>query len=83
VATVSEYLGKHCSVHVAEYTALLMGLDIALKRGMKHLTIMCDSLTVFNQVGTYEYTATGTSMLLLQMRVVVRVHSCASRCEAP
>lgn len=49
VATVSQYLGRHCSVHVAEYTALVMGMETALRRGVRHLTIMCDSLLVFNQ----------------------------------
>lgn len=52
VATVSRYLGRHCSLHVAEYTALMMGLETALQRGVKHLTVMCDSMTVFNQVCT-------------------------------
>lgn len=36
---------------MAEYTALVMGMETALQRGVRHLTIMCDSELVFNQVG--------------------------------
>ena len=57
IANVSQYLGRFCSVHVAEFTALVMGMETALQRGVRHLTIMCDSELVFNQVRrkSYEY----------------------------
>lgn len=50
IANVSQYLGRFCSIHVAEYTALVMGMETALQHGVRHLTIMCDSELVFNQV---------------------------------
>lgn len=50
IAKGSHYLGRGCSIHVAEYTALVMGMESALQCGVRHLTIMCDSQHVFNQV---------------------------------
>jgi len=55
IANVSQYLGRFCSIHVAEYTALVMGMETALQCGVRHLTIMCDSELVFNQVSHKPY----------------------------
>jgi ribonuclease HI len=68
IAHVHQYLGRFCSIHVAEYTALVMGMETALQRGVRHLTVMCDSELVFNQV-TGKWTACHSSIRDLKLRV--------------
>ena len=43
-------LTKLCSNNVAEYQALNVGLQIAIKMGIKDLNIYSDSLLVINQL---------------------------------
>jgi ribonuclease HI len=51
---VSRYLGETTN-NVAEYQALLHGLQLALSLGVKHLEIQADSLLVVQQVkGAYQ-----------------------------
>ncbi|XP_020266607.1 uncharacterized protein LOC109842106 [Asparagus officinalis] len=48
-------LSKPCSNYVAEYNALLVGLDIAKQLGVKHLEAYGDSQLIVNQMkGEYE-----------------------------
>ncbi|XP_020258688.1 uncharacterized protein LOC109835102 [Asparagus officinalis] len=48
-------LTKPCSNNVAEYNALLVGLDIAKQLGVKHLEAYGDSQLIVNQIkGEYE-----------------------------
>ena len=51
---VSRYLGETTN-NVAEYQALLQGLELALKLGVKNLQIFADSLLVVQQLkGAYQ-----------------------------
>jgi len=54
VLTRSVYLGK-CTNNVAEYQALIAGLEIALEKGCRKLNIFMDSELIVRQVqGTYK-----------------------------
>jgi len=53
-AEESRYLGETTN-NVAEYQALLLGLELAQNHGVKHLRIFADSQLVVNQLlGTYQ-----------------------------
>jgi ribonuclease HI len=49
IATVKRYLGV-CTNNEAEYRALMFGLEEALKRGVKNLTIFLDSELLVRQI---------------------------------
>jgi ribonuclease HI len=51
---VSRYLGETTN-NVAEYQALLRGLELALNQGVKNLQVLADSLLVVQQIkGAYQ-----------------------------
>jgi ribonuclease HI/probable phosphoglycerate mutase len=53
VATAKEFLG-HCTNNIAEYQALILGLETALKRGVAAIFISLDSELLVRQIqGTY------------------------------
>jgi ribonuclease HI len=53
-AQVSQYLGETTN-NVAEYQALLHGLELALNLGVKNLQVLADSLLVVQQIkGAYQ-----------------------------
>ena len=49
VDEVGEFIGR-CTNNVAEYTALVKGLEAAIQRGIKHLIIRADSELVVRQI---------------------------------
>ena len=53
VATAKKFLG-HCTNNIAEYRALILGLEEALRQGCRSLTIFMDSELLVRQIqGTY------------------------------
>jgi ribonuclease HI len=51
---ISEFIG-HATNNVAEYTALIRGLQEAVKLGYKELEVLCDSQLIVEQVkGNYK-----------------------------
>ncbi len=54
LATCSVYLGT-CTNHIAEYKALLLGLEEALRQGCSELTVALDSELIVRQIqGRYK-----------------------------
>ena len=54
VATVKHSLG-HCTNNIAEYRALILGLEEALKKRYRRLNIFLDSELLVNQIkGSYK-----------------------------
>ncbi len=49
IAEVTRFLG-HATNNVAEYTALIIGLEEASRRGIEHLDVRMDSLLVVQQM---------------------------------
>ena len=59
----SFYLGKVCTNNAAEYEALIMGLELALKFKIRHIEIFGDSELVIKQMTTeYEVRHEGLAM---------------------
>ena len=50
IACRSMYLGDNVTNNVAEYTGLVVGLQLALKENIKTLNVYGDSLLVINQM---------------------------------
>jgi ribonuclease HI len=46
----SVYLGDNITNNIAEYTGLVIGLQLAIKENIKELTVYGDSLLVINQL---------------------------------
>ena len=47
---ISESIGPAKDHHVAEYRALIRGLEVARSRGVEHVCVCLDSLLVVNQL---------------------------------
>lgn len=43
-------IARHCFNNIAEYQAIIMGMEIALSMGIRHLKIFGDSKLIVNQV---------------------------------
>lgn len=55
LARVSEYLGKGKTNNIAEYEALIFGLEEAINKGITDISIFIDSKLICNQVeGIYK-----------------------------
>lgn len=68
VATAKKYLGS-CTNNVAEYRALIMGVEEALKRRCRKLHIFLDSELLVNQVkGTYRVRNQDLKILMGELR---------------
>ena len=68
VAKVRRYLGR-CTNNIAEYQALIMGVEEALKRKCRNLRIFLDSELLVNQVkGTYRVKSEGLKPLMAELR---------------
>lgn len=68
VAKATKYLG-HCTNNIAEYRALIMGLEEALKRNYRNLLIFLDSELLVNQVkGIYRVKNEGLKPLMADVR---------------
>lgn len=68
VATAKKYLGS-CTNNAAEYRALIMGVEEALKRHCRKLRIFLDSELLVNQVkGTYRVKNENLKVLMEELR---------------
>lgn len=68
VTTVKKYLGR-CTNNVAEYRALIMGLEEALRIHCRRLRIFLDSELLVNQInGSYRVKSEGLKGLMLDVR---------------
>jgi ribonuclease HI len=68
VATVKHSLG-HCTNNIAEYRALIFGLEIALKKRYGHLNIFLDSELLVNQIkGSYKVKNENLKILMREVR---------------
>jgi ribonuclease HI len=68
IATVKRYLGV-CTNNEAEYRALMLGLEEALKRGVKNLTIFLDSELLVRQIaGIYRVKNQNLQGLMHELR---------------
>ena len=68
VSAVKHFLG-HCTNNVAEYRALIHGLDEALNRRCKQLRIHLDSELLVNQIrGSYRVKNAGLLPLMQEVR---------------
>ena len=68
VGTVNKYLGM-CTNNVAEYSALILGLEEAVKRGYRKLHIFLDSELLVNQIkGTYRVKNSNLKFLMVSVR---------------
>ena len=66
IAEVTRFLG-HATNNVAEYTALIIGLQEASRRGIEHLDVRMDSLLVVQQMkGLWRIKHPGLKPLALQ-----------------
>jgi len=66
IAELTRFLG-HATNNVAEYTALIIGLEEATRRGILHLDIRMDSLLVVQQMkGLWRIKHPGLKPLALQ-----------------
>lgn len=66
IAEMTRFLG-HATNNVAEYTALIIGLEEAARRGIEHLDIRMDSLLVVQQMkGLWRIKHPGLKPLALQ-----------------
>ena len=66
IAEVTRFLG-HATNNVAEYTALIIGLEEASRRGIEHLDVRMDSLLVVQQMkGLWRIKHPGLKPLALQ-----------------
>ena len=66
IAELTRFLG-HATNNVAEYTALIIGLEEATRRGIEHLDIRMDSLLVVQQMkGLWRIKHPGLKPLALQ-----------------
>jgi len=68
VATAKYSLGL-CTNNIAEYKALILGMDEALKRQCRHLHIFLDSELLVNQInGTYKIKNENLKVLMRDVR---------------
>ena len=68
VATAKKYLGV-CTNNEAEYRALILGLEEALKRKMRHLKIFLDSELIVRQIeGIYRVKNKNLQGLMKEVR---------------
>jgi ribonuclease HI/probable phosphoglycerate mutase len=68
VATCCKYLGL-CTNNIAEYKALIIGLEEALKRHCKQVGVYLDSELLVNQInGTYRVKNENLKMLMKEVR---------------
>jgi len=68
VATVKHSLG-HCTNNIAEYRALIFGLEIALKKRYGRLNIFLDSELLVNQIkGSYKVKNENLKILMREVR---------------
>jgi len=68
VATLKKYIG-HCTNNEAEYRALIMGLEEAVRRGYNRLDIFLDSELVVRQInGVYRIKSKNLLKYILQVR---------------
>ena len=68
VGTVNKYLGI-CTNNVAEYSALILGLEEAVKREYGKLHIFLDSELLVNQIkGTYRVKNSNLKILMVSVR---------------
>lgn len=68
VATVKHSLGQ-CTNNIAEYRALIFGLEIALKKRYGHLNIFLDSELLVNQIkGSYKVKNENLKILMREVR---------------
>ena len=68
VATAKKYLGS-CTNNIAEYRALIMGLEEALKRHCRKVRIFLDSELLVNQVtGAYRVRNRELKILMVELR---------------
>ncbi len=68
VGTVNKYLGI-CTNNVAEYSALILGMEEAVKRGYGKLHIFLDSELLVNQIkGTYRVKNSNLKILMVSVR---------------
>jgi ribonuclease HI len=68
VATVRRSLG-HCTNNIAEYRALILGLEEALKKRYGRLNIFLDSELLVNQIkGSYKVKNENLKILMFEVR---------------
>ncbi|HET6459273.1 MAG TPA: ribonuclease HI family protein [Syntrophales bacterium] len=68
VGTVKHSLG-HCTNNIAEYKALILGLEEALKKRYGQLNIFLDSELLVNQIkGSYKVKNEKLKILMLEVR---------------
>jgi len=68
VGTASRFLGM-CTNNVAEYSALIMGLEEAIRKGCRKLHIFLDSELLVNQInGTYRVKNINLKSLMKEVR---------------
>lgn len=68
VGTVKHSLG-HCTNNIAEYRALILGLEEALKKRYGQLNIFLDSELLVNQIkGSYKVKNEKLKILMLEVR---------------
>jgi ribonuclease HI len=68
VGAVKKYVG-HCTNNEAEYQALIMGLEEAVRRGYNRLDIFLDSELVVNQInGTYRIKSKNLLKYIIKVR---------------
>ncbi len=71
VGTVSRFLGV-CTNNVAEYSALIIGLEEAVKKGYRKLHIFLDSELLVNQIkGTYRVRNSKLKRLMKRIKMLL------------
>lgn len=51
----SKYVGVEVAAYIADYTALVEGLAVAVAAGVKNIHVCCNSFAVFSQVRNFLY----------------------------